>query len=87
MVSFKCSKPFVSSFYPAKCYIRICPYANFMKIETVSQSVFTYVISNDDNKFPQNSSLGIVSVFNGATRDLAVSNLTVTFLDLQDQCI
>ena len=58
-----------------------------MKIETVSQSVFTYVISNDDNKFPQNSSLGIVSIFNGATRDLAVSNLTVTFLDLQDQCI
>ena len=39
----------------------------------------------DNNKFPNNSSLGIVSVFNGATLDLTVSNLTVTFPDLQNE--
>ena len=35
-----------------------------------------------NNKIPNNSSLGMVSVFNGGTKDLAVSNLTVTFPDL-----
>ena len=39
----------------------------------------------DNNKFPNNSSLGMVSVFNGATQDLAVSNLTLTFPDLQNE--
>ena len=39
----------------------------------------------DNNKFPNNSSLGIVSVFNGSTLDLTVSNLTVTFPDLQNE--
>ena len=39
----------------------------------------------DNNKFPNNSSLGMVSVFNGATLDLTVSNLTVTFPDLQNE--
>ena len=39
----------------------------------------------DNNKFPNNSSLGMVSVFNGATLDLFVSNLTVTFPDLQNE--
>ena len=38
-----------------------------------------------NNKFPNNSGLGMVSVFNCATLDLAVSNLTVTFRDLQNE--
>ena len=39
----------------------------------------------DNNKFPNNSSLGMVSVFNGAALDLAVNNLTLTFPDLQNE--
>ena len=39
----------------------------------------------NNNKFPNNSSIGMVSVFNSATIDLAVSNLTVTFPDLQNE--
>ena len=39
----------------------------------------------DNDKFPNNSSLGMVSVSNGATLDLAVSNLTVTFPGLQNE--
>ena len=30
----------------------------------------------DDNKFPNNSSLGMVSVFNGVASNLVFSNLT-----------
>ena len=44
---------------------------------------FTTVIRCDNNKFPNNSSLGMVSVFNYAILDLAVSNLTLVFSDLQ----
>ena len=39
----------------------------------------------DKNKFSNNSSLGMVSVFNGVTQDLAVSNLTVIFPVLQNK--
>ena len=49
------------------------------------KAFFTDVIRNDDYKFRNNSSLRIASVLIGATRDLTVSNLTVTFPDLQDQ--
>ena len=47
------------------------------------KAFFTDVMRRDNNKFPNNSSLGMVSVFIGAALDLAVSNLTVTFPDLQ----
>ena len=40
----------------------------------------------DNNKFLNNSSLGMVSVFKGGALDLAASNLTVTFPDLQNKC-
>ena len=40
----------------------------------------------DNNKFSINSSLGMVSVLNGATLDLPVSNLMVIFLDIQNEC-
>ena len=40
----------------------------------------------DNNKFSINSSLGMVSVLNGATLDLPVSNLMVIFPDMQNEC-
>ena len=39
----------------------------------------------DNDKFPNNSSLGMVSVSYGATLDLAVSNLMITFPGLQNE--
>ena len=40
----------------------------------------------DNNKFSNSSSLGMVSVLKGAALDLAVSNLTVIFPDIQNEC-
>ena len=49
------------------------------------KAFFTDLVRRDNNKFSNNSSLGMVSIFNGATLDLAVSNLTMTFPDLQKE--
>ena len=40
----------------------------------------------ENNKFLNNSCLGMVSVFKGGALDLAASNLTVTFPDLKNEC-
>ena len=49
------------------------------------KAFFTDIMRRDNNKFPDNSSLGMVSIFNDATLDLALSNLTLTLSDLQKE--
>ena len=55
------------------------------KLTQFFKEFFTDVIRRDSNTFHSNLSLGVVSVFDGATLDSTISNLMVTLFDLQDE--